>query len=172
MDSLIHTGQPAPIFTLPALDGSLHRLEEGRGRIIVLNFWSAECPWAERGDRELLGYLPAWGQRAALWTIASNAHETPELMIQAAAQRCLPIVLHDADQRVADLYEAQTTPHFFVIDTDGILRYQGALNNVTFRQRNATRFYLRDAVEALLSGTLPDPAQTAPYGCTIVRHVD
>lgn len=172
MDPLIHTGQLAPAFTLPTLDGRLCRLEESRGRIIVLNFWSAECPWAERGDQDLLSYLPRWGPRVALWTIASNAHEAPELMIQAATQRGLPIVLQDASQQVADLYGAQTTPHFYVIDADGILRYQGALNDITFRQRNATHFYLRDAVNALLSGTLPYPAQTTPYGCAIVRHID
>lgn len=170
MDPLIPTGQLAPAFKLPALDGQFYRLEDVRGRIVVLNFWSAECPWCERGDRELLSYLPGWGQRVAPWTIACNAHEAPELMIQAASQRGLPLVLHDASQQIANLYGAQTTPHFFVIDTEGILRYQGALNDITFRQRSPTRFYLREAVDALLSGTLPDPAQTAPYGCAIVRH--
>ena len=61
MDPLIHTGQLAPAFTLSALDGRIYRLEEGRGRIIVLNFWSAECPWAERGDQELLPICLAGG---------------------------------------------------------------------------------------------------------------
>lgn len=170
MDPLIPTDQPAPLFSLPDLDGKLHRLEDERGRIVVLNFWSAECPWAERADRELLAYLGDWGERVALWTIASNANEPLELLRQAVAQRHLPLALHDADQQVADLYAAKTTPHFFAIDPSGALRYQGALDDITFRKRSASHFYLRQAVDALLAGKNPDPAQTAPYGCTIVRH--
>ena len=69
----------------------------------------------------------------------------------------------------SDLYAAVTTPHPYVLDQDGILRYQGALDDVTFRQRTPTRFYLRQAVEAVLAGHAPEPAQTSPYGCTIVR---
>ena len=75
---------------------------------------------------------------------------------KAAKARRLPIVLIDADHFVADLYEAQTTPHVFVIDRDGILRYRGAVDDVTFRQRKPTRFFLDEAVEALLEGHLPD----------------
>jgi hypothetical protein len=71
---------------------------------------------------------------------------------------------------VADLYQALTTPHVFVIDRDGILRYAGAVDDVSFRQRRPTRFYLDEAVEALLDGQLPAVAETPAYGCTIVRE--
>ena len=171
MDSLIPTHQPAPVFSLPALDGAIHRLEDGRGRILVLNFWSAECPWVERTDREVLKYLPGWGERVLLWAIASNSNEPLELLERAASQHGLPLALHDAHHAVADLYHAQTTPHFFVIDAHGLLRYQGAPDDVTFRQREPSRFYLRQAVEALLAGGLPEPAETRAYGCSIVRHL-
>jgi hypothetical protein len=70
-----------------------------------------------------------------------------------------------------DAYEAQTTPHLFVVDASGILRYRGAFDDVTFRQRTPTKFYLRDAVSAVLENRLPDPAETAPFGCAIVRFV-
>ncbi len=33
----------------------------------------------------------------------------------------------------------------------------------------ALRSYLRDALEALLAGRLPNPAETSPYGCALVR---
>ena len=165
-------GQPAPAFSLPDLHGSLYQFEPALppGRILMFNFWSAECPWAEAADQVLLGYLAGWGVQVGLWTIASNANEPPELLAQTASQRGLPVLLHDASQQAASLYGAQTTPHLFVIDPAGILRYQGALDDITFRQRSATRFYLREAVDALLAGRLPEPAQTAPYGCTVVYH--
>ena len=167
MNTLRHS---APDFQLPDLDGVMHHLQSNRGQITVINFWSAECPWAERADRDLLIYLQDWGEAVSLWSIASNANEPPEQLRRVADERGIPLLLHDADHRVADLYDAQTTPHLFVLDAEGIVRYQGAFNDVTFRKRNPTRFYLRQAVEALLAGQDPDPEQTSPYGCTIVRY--
>lgn len=170
--------QPAPLFTLPDLEGALHSLEEqsgriaGRitGRIALLNFWSAECSWCERTDPLLLERLREWGDEVALLTIASNANESRDLLASTAAARRLPLLLRDRLGQVADLYGAQTTPHLFLIDRDGILRYQGAFDDVTFRQRTPTQAYLNLAVEALLAGRLPDPAETPAYGCSIVRY--
>jgi hypothetical protein len=56
-----------------------------------------------------------------------------------------------------------------VIDAQGILRYQGAFDDVTFRQRTPTLIYLHMAVEALQSDQQPEPAETPPYGCSVVR---
>ena len=72
---------------------------------------------------------------------------------------------------MADLFDAQTTPHVFVIDRDGILRYRGAVDDVTFRKRNPTRFFLDEAVEALLEGHLPALTESPAYGCAIVREI-
>ncbi len=169
MDSLIATGERAPNFSLPAPGGSLHTLADWQGRICVLNFWSAECPHAERVDARLISMLPGWGEAVRLVCIASNANEPPELLQRIADSRGLPLVLLDTGNRVADLYGALTTPHVFVIDAGGILRYQGTFDDVTFRQRTPTRIYLQEAVLALLAGRLPEPAVTPAYGCSIVR---
>jgi peroxiredoxin len=169
MAALISPGAPAPDFTLPGLDGRRYHLAERGGRIIILNFWSAECPWSERADTEILASLLKWGAQVLYWPIAANRAEPLEQQRQVAESRGLPQLLLDSDQQVADLYQAQTTPHFFVVDGNGILAYQGALDDVTFRRREPTRAYLHDAVTALLAGRRPDPASTDPYGCTIVR---
>ncbi len=104
-------------------------------------------------------------------SIASNRNETIQSIEKAAKVRRLPIVLIDADHVIADLYEAQTTPHVFVIDRNGILRYRGAVDDITFRQRKPTRFFLDEAVEALLEGHLPALTEAPAYGCTIVREI-
>jgi len=72
---------------------------------------------------------------------------------------------------VADAYGAQTTPHAFLIGSDGRLLYQGAVDDRSFRQRQATTNYLDAAVSALLAGRSPDPASTPAYGCTLVRYM-
>ena len=112
-----------------------------------------------------------WGEEVVLLSIAANRNESIQMIEQVIKARCLPIVLIDAEQVVADLYGAQSTPHAFVVDQNGILRYRGAIDNVTFRQRIASRFYLEEAVEALLAGRLPEVPETPAYGCAVVRYV-
>lgn len=171
MDTLIRTHQPAHDFSLPDLDGQTHHLRDYHGQVVVLNFWSAECPHVARTDSDLAPLRKAWGDQVIWLPIASNINEPLELLQRTATERDLSLVLHDADHQVADRYGVQINPHYFVIDSEGILRYQGAFDNITFRRRTATQFYLRQAVEAVLSGKLPDPDQTPTYGCTIVRYL-
>jgi peroxiredoxin len=159
----------APDFELPDLEGHIHRLSGYRGKIVVVNFWSCECPHVERTDRAMLATLAQLREQATLLSIAPNGNESLEALKAAALTRRLPFVLRDAGHVVADLYEAQTTPHVFVIDREGVLRYRGAVDDVTFRRRQPTRFYLDEALEALLEGRPPARTEVPPYGCTIVR---
>jgi peroxiredoxin len=163
--------QPAPDFLLPDLHGNPCRLSDYRGRIVILNFWSAECPHSERADRSTMACLVQWGKDVQLLSIAANRNESVQMVEEVSRARRLPRVLLDANHAVADLYDAVTTPHVFVVDRGGLLRYRGAVDDVTFRQRKATRFHLEEAVEALLEGRLPDVQETSAYGCAIVREI-
>ncbi|HUH96230.1 MAG TPA: redoxin domain-containing protein [Anaerolineales bacterium] len=164
-------GESAPDFALPDLHGTNHRLSDQRGKIVIVNFWSCECPHCERTDQALTAMLVQWAQEVRMLSIASNRSESLPSISAASRARHLPLVLIDADHFVADLYEAQTTPHVFAIDRDGILRYRGAVDDVTFRQRRPARFFLDEAVEALLQGHFPALAETPAYGCSIVREI-
>ncbi len=166
----MHLNQAAPDFELPDVLGRRHRLRETRGRVVILNFWSAECPHSQRADGSLLESLARWDGEVVMLSIASNRNESLELVREVSQARSLPLVLIDAEQAVADQYEAQTTPHVYLLDRQGILRYRGAVDDVTFRHRNPTRFFLKEAVEALLAGRLPDLTETPAYGCTIIRE--
>lgn len=163
-------GDLAPSFTLLDLAGKPHGLSDYRGKIVVINFWSAECPHVARCDRQLASLHPRWGENVAIISIACNANENSELLSRVSDERNLPILLLDPERQVADLYGATTTPHFYVIDRRGMIRYQGAFDDVSFRNQTPTRVYLVQAIEALLHGAQPGPAQTAPYGCAIVRY--
>jgi peroxiredoxin len=172
MDPMIAIGAQAPKFRLQDLQGQIISLEELGGRIVVLNFWSAECPWCERVDWELGSYMQIWKERVEVCWFASNHNETRQLIEKVAVERKLPRVFIDQNQRVADQYGAQTTPHFFVIDKGGRLAYQGAWDDLTFTQRVVTRSYVPQAVEALINHTTPEINQTSPYGCMLVRSFD
>lgn len=165
--------QPAPDFELPDLEGRLHKLNDSRGRIVIVNFWSAACPHSERTDRLIRACLKKWGEGVVMLPIAANRNESEsaQMVVEAAKKRGLSTVLMDAELVVTDLYEAVTTPHAFVIDRAGILRYRGALDDVRFRQPVVTRFYVEEVIEALLDGRCPPLQETPAYGCAIVREI-
>lgn len=172
MDPVILIGQEAPQFQLTDLRGAVISLSTMNRWIIVLNFWSAECEWCERVDYELLGILDTWKEHVKVLWIASNANESRERIEKVANRRDLPTVLIDEHQVVANLYGAETTPHFFVVNSQGILAYQGAWDDISFRQRVATQVYVPNVVEALIQNATPQISQTPPYGCALVRYSD
>jgi len=106
-----------------------------------------------------------------LLSIAANRNESIQMVEEAAKARRVPNVLIDAQHIVADQYGAMTTPHVFVLDRDSILRYRGAVDDLTFRRREPSQFFLRDVVEVLLKGEVPNLSETPAYGCTIVREI-
>ena len=172
MDSIANVGQLAPDFSLNDLNGDPRRLEEVRGKIVIINFWSAECPWSEKIDKKLAELLSTAGADISLMSIASNVNESLDMLISGAEARGLPVVLRDQDHAVADLYGAVTTPHFYLIYSDGILQYKGAFDDATFRQPEAAQNYLGEALQAVQESRQPDPMETPGYGCTIIRFAD
>jgi peroxiredoxin len=160
---------PAPDFSLPDLSGKTHRLSDSRGGPVILCMWSARCPWSQRIDRALEDWPAGLASGAALWRLAVNADESADEIRARAGRLRRGILLLDSNRAAADLYAAQTTPEFFLVDREGILRYRGAFDDSDFRVRVPTRFYLADALRALLAGRSPDPAGTPAYGCAIER---
>lgn len=170
MDPLARIGSPAPDFELVDLRGDLHSLRDELGSILVLNFWSAECIHSQRADEEFETLAQEWGEGVSFWCIASNENEDDELIRNVAANNKIDRLLRDQHLAVADAYGAVTTPHVFVIDERGVLRYSGAFNDVSLRQRTPTRNYLQEAVKAVQNGVDPEHSETSPFGCAIIRH--
>jgi len=167
----MNINEPAPDFELPDLNGNIHRLSQYRGKIVIVNFWSCECPHSERTDKAIMSMFVQWRDDVAMLSIASNRSENVEAIKNVSESRRLPTVLIDANCQVADLFNAQTTPHVFVVDRDGVIRYRGSVDDVTFRQKAPTRFFLDLAVESLLDRHLPVLTESPTYGCAIVREI-
>jgi peroxiredoxin len=162
----------APDFNLPALVGSRVSIADLRGYVVVLHFWSADCTWSRRADVLLVYRQLTWEAKGVrIVGVASNANETESQIRFEMEHRHLryPVVM-DFDARTADLYKAEVTPHFFVLDRQGLIRYVGALDDASEKSRDAKQFYLDKAVTTLLANGTPEPAYTQPFGCSIVRH--
>ena len=119
----------------------------------------------------MLDSLAKWGEEVVILPVASNRSEAAQMVEEVAKTRRLPTILLDKEHVVADLYEAVSTPHVFVIDREGLLRYRGAVDDVRFRQPKETRFYLEEVIETLLEGRKPALEETLAYGCAIVREI-
>jgi peroxiredoxin len=75
--------------------------------------------------------------------------------------------LQDADGALGHLYGATTTPNMFVIDSQGVLRYSGAIDDDPRGRKDLPVNYVRGALVSLGEGGTPDPSQTRPYGCSV-----
>jgi peroxiredoxin len=169
----MNIGEPVEDFSLPALDGRTYRLSDYVGQTLVVNFWSAECPWSRRYDEYFRQRWQDWQREGiALLTLASNADESEDDLRTAADEAGLgfPILL-DKGNVIADRLDAVTTPHVYVIDPAGRLVYRGAVDDRQFR-KEPTAYYLDEALASLRAGRMPARPETPPRGCTIVRAFD
>ncbi|GAB4474163.1 MAG: thioredoxin family protein [Anaerolineae bacterium] len=167
-------GAPAPDFSLiDILSGRRCTLSAARGTIVLLNFWSIECPWSQQYDAYFVERAAQWAaQGITFWMIASNRTEEPAAVRRRARELGLPCpVLADFDCAAADAFGAQTTPHVFIISPQGTLAYSGAVDDRSFRRREASINYVDAALEALRTGGAPPHAESPPYGCAIVRFI-
>jgi peroxiredoxin len=168
----VAVGQIVEDFELSDQRDESHRLTQYRDHVVLITFWSAECPVSAEYDdyfNDLLGRYAK--EPVVVLGIDANVNENLEEIIEAVDKRGVRFpVLRDADCAIADRFGAQTTPHLYIIDTEGRLAYEGAVDDRTFRQREATINYVDQALSALLAGESPPTTQTQPYGCTIVRY--
>ena len=162
--------RPAPDFSLQTLDGGRFKLSEALGHIVVVNFWSAECPWSRRADLVIVYRQHAWAKLGIVVVgIASNPNEpASELRYEAEVRQVKYPILLDSGQDVVAHYHAEATPHFFVVDPEGVVRYIGALDDATAQQRIPKIIYLDRAIAAVAANRDPKPATTTPYGSAIV----
>jgi len=162
----------APEFKLPIVGGGRFSLAEWRGHIVVLNWWSANCPWSRRADVAVVYRQLSWDPKGVrVLGIASNRNETEkDIRAEAQSRRIKYPVAYDGDLGVANLYEAKTTPHFVVLDEQMYVRYVGALDDVTRPGQKPTTIYVDEAVTALLANRPPNPLTTADFGTPIVTR--
>jgi peroxiredoxin len=168
----ISVGEEVADFELMDTNGKIHRLSHYRGSIVLIVFWSAECPVSREYDSYFNALLSRYpGDEVVVLGVDSNVHYGEREIVEAVRERQIGFsVLRDADSAIADDFGALTTPHVFIVDADGRLVYEGAVDDRTFRQPEATISYVDQALAALLSDETPPVTQTQPYGCTIVRH--
>ncbi|MHC4081740.1 MAG: redoxin domain-containing protein, partial [Planctomycetota bacterium] len=167
-------GEPAPAFTLADSTGKSHALADYRGKIVVLQWINPDCPVCRRVCST--GLATAMRKQLDEITpgvvhLAINSTHYMEPSVGEAYLKTHKIdapVLIDRDGKVGHLYGAKRTPHLFVIDAEGVLRYQGAIDDDQRGDKGekATN-YVVQAVRQIVAGETVAPDITRSYGCTV-----
>ncbi len=163
-------GERALRFELPAADGGTHSLEEVPTAVV---FTCNHCPYALAWHDRLLAVARDYEGSARLLMINPNdAERYPRDSFEAMRRRVeadggwpAPY-LRDESQEVARAYGAKTTPDVFVVDGEGRLRYRGA-PDADYDDPSQGAAWLRGALDAVLAGRDPAPAETDPVGCSV-----
>ena len=113
----------APDFTLRSMDGANLRLQEQRGRVVMLNFWATWCAPC-RKEMPHLNRLYEKYRASGFVLLSVNVDEDARNAAGAAAQLGLKFpVLLDTDKKVSQRYELNAMPSTVLIDRDGRVRY-------------------------------------------------
>lgn len=164
-------GKAAPDFELKDEQGTSYKLSDYKGKIVVLEWTSPKCPYVLR-HYEKATMQTTWnklGNENVVWlAVDSSSFVTPESSSEwKGAEGFKYPLLQDPAGDVGKLYEAKTTPHMYVIDAEGTLRYAGAIDNDPRGKEENVTNYVDDAVSALLQGKEVSKSNTQPYGCSV-----
>lgn len=176
----VATGSAAPNFTLNDINGNTHSLTDYRGKTVVLEWVNHGCPFVVKHyDSD---NIPAMQREAAekgiVWlSICSSApgkqghHDTAKWQkVNADKKGAATAVLLDEDGTIGKAYGAKTTPHMYVINAEGTLVYQGAIDNKPSTDPEdipSSLNYVKAALDDIAAGRAVATPQTKPYGCSV-----
>ena len=113
----------APDFTLRTTDGGNLRLQEQRGRVVMVNFWATWCGPCKIEMPHLVRLYDKY-RASGFQLLGVNIDDDPRNAAAGAAKLGITFpVLLDGDKRVAKLYDLSTMPTTLLIDRDGKLRH-------------------------------------------------
>lgn len=165
--------------TLPGIDGKRHTLGDYKGKVVVIDFWSIYCPVSQRYEDKFKKLVEKYqDQDVVFLAIDPNRNEVdagaedPYHQIREYVKKegvTMPVLI-DEGNVVADRFDAQTTPHVFILDQRLNLAYAGSVDN---DQRgnlgDETTDFVSQAVDALLAGREVEHKKTRNFGCGIKR---
>ena len=176
----LKVGSEAPAFTLTDIAGKKHSLADYKGKFVVLEWFNEGCPFVKKhytsGNMQKL--QQEYTGKDVVWlSIASSAegqqgYMTPETAPKTISEWNMNAtkVLLDHDGKVGKMYGAKTTPHMFVIDKEGKLVYQGAIDSkatANAADLAGAENYVKVALDSTMAGKPVANASTKPYGCSV-----
>jgi peroxiredoxin len=176
----LKVGAKAPDFSLNDLSGNKRSLSEFAGKIVVLEWFNAGCPFVkkhyESGNMQKL--QSEFRSKDVVWlSVNSSAkdkqgHATPELHLAKQKEwKSEPTAfLIDESGEVGKAYGAKTTPHIFIVNKEGKVAYMGAIDDKPSVEQEdiaTSKNYISSALDELLAGKEVSINETRAYGCGV-----
>ena len=176
----VANNQLAPNFTLTDSNGQKHSLSDYKGKFLVLEWFNPDCPFVKKhydsGNMQQL--QKKYTAKGVVWlSIDSSAagqegNYPPQGLNKFMADKggVPTVVFADANGQLGHLYGAQTTPHMFVINPEGKLIYQGAIDDIPstdVQDMTKAKNYVREALDSAMYGNPVAVNTTKSYGCSV-----
>ena len=160
----VQVGQQAPDFTLTAMDGNARTLKDYRGKTVVLEWFDADSPYVAKHHKGQVKEVRGEFTDLVWLGIASGESADIERLNDAIDvwQVDFPVLL-DTTGQVARRYGVSHAPHAFVIDEEGVVRYEGAMTDDA-SENTPGQSYVQRALRALKKGEEVEPKSTFAYG--------
>ena len=173
-------GSAAPDFAVTDSTGKTQSVSQYKGKYVVLEWFNPECPFVKKhyGSGNMQKLQAEYTAKGAVWlTIDSNAPGmqgslTPE---QAEKKRAewntkQTALLLDTDGKAGQLYGAKNTPFMVVINPDGKIVYEGAIDSKATPNPSdiaTSTNYVKVALDETMAGKPVSTTTTRPYGCSV-----
>jgi len=167
-------GAAAPKFSLVnAVDGKTVAFHPGDGKVSVVVFTCNQCPYAKAFEPRIIELAKQYQAKGVVFYAIDPNDESQyaveslaEMKARATAEGYPFPYLKDGDSTIAHAYGARVTPHVYVIDGSGTLRYRGYVDDSAKPEERRTTG-LSNALDDLLAGKTVANQTTRAFGCTI-----
>lgn len=173
-------GQKAPDFTLTSVDGKSYTLSEltEDGKIVVLEWWNPKCPFVVKHHDTLStmnDLSEKYAEKDVVWIAVNSTNSSHrDHGVDSDYIKKWDVdypVLLDESGKVGKMYGAKTTPHMYIVDANGVLRYQGAIDSDRGprapRDASMVTNYVQQALDQIIAGETVTQPETQPYGCSV-----
>ena len=173
-------GTNAPDFSLTDSKGKTQSVSQYKGKYVVLEWFNPECPFVRKhyGSGNMQKLQEEFTGKGVVWlTMDSNA---PGLEGNLTAEQAnakmaewktkQTAFILDPDGKAGRSYGAKNTPHMFVINPEGKIVYEGAIDSKATPNPSdiaSSTNYVKVALEESMGGKPVSNANTKPYGCSV-----
>lgn len=173
-------GTAAPDFSVVDMNGKTQKLSDYKGKYVILEWYNKDCPYVRKhyDSKNMQKLQTEMTGKGIVWLTVNSSAPGKQGHLSAADTKTNAAkegskasdILLDEKGVMGKAYGAKTTPHMYLIDPQGVLRYNGAIdsNDSADPKTIATaENYIVAAVNSAQKGEKIPKETTKPYGCSV-----
>jgi len=176
----VKVGDQAPDFTGTDSHGQKHKLSDYKGKFVVLEWHNNGCPFTKKHyeSSNMQRLQKEWTDKGVVWFTVISSAPGSQGYVTADEENAYMQKVHavptaallDPAGAIGHLYDAKTTPHMFVINPQGQVIYNGAIDDRSTSDPSdvsGAKNYVSEALQEAKAGQPVAVATTRPYGCSV-----